>query len=110
MNACAAGLAGAIIGRQRSETHVSADEIRLDLRGLRCPEPVLRAKTALAGVAVGGVLVLECTDPLTEIDVPHFARQTGHDLARQERRDALYLFWIVKTHDLTPSERRRKSP
>lgn len=85
-------------------------ETRLDLRGLECPEPVLRAKVALRGLPVGATLLLECTDPLTVIDVPHFARQTGHDLARQERRDALYLFWIVKTHDLTPSERRRKSP
>ena len=44
----------------------------LDLRGLRCPQPVLRAKKALRDVAVGGALVLECTDPLTVIDVPHF--------------------------------------
>lgn len=98
MNAWAAGLAGAIIGRQRSETHVSADEIRLDLRGLRCPEPVLRAKTALADVAVGGVLVLECTDPLTEIDVPHFAAQTGHLLLTRERSGGLFVFRVMKQH------------
>lgn len=86
------------------------NETILDLRGLECPEPVLRAKTALRGLAVGATLRLDCTDPLTVIDVPHFARQTGHDLVRQERRDALYLYWIVKTHDLSPSERRRQSP
>jgi hypothetical protein len=32
-------------------------------------------------VSVGGVLVLECTDPLTVIDVPHSSPRTGHDLA-----------------------------
>jgi tRNA 2-thiouridine synthesizing protein A len=79
-------------------TPPQSDETVLDLRGLRCPYPVLRAKKALRGVAVGGTLVLECTDPLTVIDVPHFANQTGHTLAAQERRGDLYVFWLIKQH------------
>jgi len=71
-------------------------ETMLDLRGLNCPEPVLRAKKALRTVPVGGILVLECTDPLTEIDVPHFVNQTGHSLDARERRDELYVFRITK--------------
>jgi tRNA 2-thiouridine synthesizing protein A len=71
-------------------------ETVLDLRGLNCPLPVLRAKKALRSIPVGGVLILECTDPLSVIDVPHFARQTGHALEAQERRGALYVFRIVK--------------
>jgi tRNA 2-thiouridine synthesizing protein A len=58
---------------------------------------VLRAKTALRGLPVGGAVILECTDPLTEIDVPHFTRQTGNLLASQERREGgLFVFRIVK--------------
>lgn len=72
-----------------------ADHV-LDLRGLRCPEPVLRAKKALRDIPLGGVLVLECTDPLTVIDIPHFARQTGHELAGQRSGDGLYVFRLVK--------------
>ncbi len=72
------------------------DEIVLDLRGLKCPQPVLRAKKALRAIPVGGTLVLECTDPLTVIDVPHFVNQTGHALAAQERNGGLYVFKIVK--------------
>jgi tRNA 2-thiouridine synthesizing protein A len=68
----------------------------LDLRGLNCPQPVLRAKKALRTVPAGGVLILECTDPLSVIDIPHFARQTGHMLEAQERRGALYVFRLVK--------------
>ncbi|MBS0246416.1 MAG: sulfurtransferase TusA family protein [Proteobacteria bacterium] len=68
----------------------------LDLRGLRCPQPVLRAKKALRTLAAGDALVLECTDPLTVIDVPHFCHQTGHRLAAQARKDELYVFTIVK--------------
>lgn len=74
------------------------NETVLDLRGLRCPQPVLRAKKALRSVSVGGVLVLECTDPLTVIDVPHFVTQTGHALASQEQRAALFIFKIIKRH------------
>lgn len=72
-------------------------EVVLDLRGLWCPQPVLRAKSALRKLPVGGSVVLECTDPLTVVDVPHFAQQTGHLLAAQERRaDGLLVFRIVK--------------
>jgi tRNA 2-thiouridine synthesizing protein A len=73
-----------------------AAEARLDLRGLNCPEPVLRAKKALRTIPIGGILVLECSDLLTVIDVPHFVRQTDHALAAQERQGSLYVFQIVK--------------
>ena len=76
----------------------STNEVVLNLRGLRCPQPGLRAKKALRNVPVGGILVLECTDPLTVIDVPHFVNQTGHALQAQERDGKLYVFRIVKQH------------
>ena len=71
-------------------------ETVLDLRGLNCPLPVLRAKKALRPIPIGGVLVLECTDPLTVIDVPNFVTQTGHSLDAQERRGAIYVYRITK--------------
>jgi tRNA 2-thiouridine synthesizing protein A len=73
-----------------------SNETVLDLRGLRCPQPVLRAKKALRNVSIGGTLVMECTDPLTVIDVPHFVNQTGHALSAQTRDGDLYIFKIVK--------------
>ena len=73
-----------------------SNETILDLRGLRCPQPVLRAKKALRNVPLGGTLVMECTDPLTVIDVPHFVNQTGHALSAQTRDGDLYIFRIVK--------------
>ncbi|HEY4142648.1 MAG TPA: sulfurtransferase TusA family protein [Pseudolabrys sp.] len=72
------------------------NETVLNLRGLRCPQPVLHAKKALRNVAIGGTLVMECTDPLTVIDVPHFINQTGHTLSAQQRDGDLYIFKIVK--------------
>lgn len=72
------------------------DEHVLDLRGLNCPLPVLRAKKALRGLPAGSILVLECTDPLTVIDVPHFVRQTGHALVAQTQSGPLHIFKIEK--------------
>jgi tRNA 2-thiouridine synthesizing protein A len=77
---------------------MTAGETVLDLRGLRCPHPVLRAKKAMRTLPVGSVLVLECSDPLTVIDVPHFVNQTGHRLLGQEQRAALFVFRILKQH------------
>ena len=74
------------------------NELVLDLRGLRCPQPVLSAKKALRNTPVGGTLIMECTDPLTVIDVPHFVNQTGHILSAQARDGELYIFKIVKRH------------
>jgi tRNA 2-thiouridine synthesizing protein A len=72
------------------------NETILDLRGIKCPHVVLRAKKALRQVAIGGTLVLECTDPLTVIDVPHFVNQTGHALGGQGRDGDVYIYKIVK--------------
>ena len=81
----------------RSNAAIRRDsENVLDLRGLRCPQPVLRAKKALLKVPAGGTLVLVCSDPLTVIDIPHFANQTGHVLSAQQKDGALYIFEIVK--------------
>jgi tRNA 2-thiouridine synthesizing protein A len=80
----------------RTRPDAVMNETVLDLRGVRCPHVVLRAKKALRNVPVGGVLILECTDPLVVIDVPHFVKQTGHTLAGQTQDGGLYVFRIVK--------------
>ena len=75
---------------------IATSEIVLDLRGLRCPLPVLRAKKALRNLPLGARLVLECTDPLTEIDIPHFVRQTGQKLLDHRRDGDIFVFRIVR--------------
>jgi tRNA 2-thiouridine synthesizing protein A len=91
-----AGCSAERVRRARAKARRCMSETILDLRGLRCPQPVLHAKKAIRNLPVGGVLILECTDPLTVIDVPHFVNQTGHLLAAQDRRGELYVFRIVK--------------
>ncbi|MDR5651325.1 sulfurtransferase TusA family protein [Ruixingdingia sedimenti] len=52
----------------------------VDARGLLCPLPVLRARKVLLAMAPGQVLRVLATDPAAVIDMPHFAREAGHDL------------------------------
>lgn len=93
----AAGLSSAAPGAIAAQMDQPNDTV-LDLRGIRCPHVVLRAKKALRNVAIGDALVLECTDPLAEIDVPVFVQQTGHMLSEQTRRNEIYVYRIVKRH------------
>lgn len=52
----------------------------LDVTGLKCPLPILRAKKALAGMASGAVLRVLATDHGAPDDFAAFCRQTGHIL------------------------------
>lgn len=71
-------------------------ETTLNLRGLKCPLPALRARKALTRLAAGDLLVLECTDPLAEIDIPNLVRQTGDTLESSGREADLIVFRIRK--------------
>jgi tRNA 2-thiouridine synthesizing protein A len=71
-------------------------DLTLDLRGLKCPLPALRARKALTRLAAGELLVVECTDPLAEIDIPNLLRETGDLLEATDQRDDLIVFRIRK--------------
>ena len=72
-------------------------EKTINLRGLKCPLPALRARKALAGLKPGDVLIAECTDPLTTIDIPNLTNQTGDKLESSSREGELLVFRIRKT-------------
>ena len=71
-------------------------EKTLNLRGLKCPLPALRTRKALTGLARGDLLVVECTDPLTAIDIPNLINQTGDTLLDTSRADKVITFRIRK--------------
>ena len=68
----------------------------LNLRGLKCPLPALKARKALTKLSAGDMLVLECTDPLAELDIPNLVRETGDALESSESQAALFVFRIRK--------------
>jgi tRNA 2-thiouridine synthesizing protein A len=71
-------------------------EKTMNLRGLKCPLPALRARKALSAMASGDLLVIECTDPLTTIDIPNLLGQTGDKLEAQSKTGKVLTFRIRK--------------
>ena len=69
----------------------------LNLRGLKCPLPALRTRKELSRLAAGDELVVECTDPLSAIDIPNLLGETGDVLEDQVERMGLLVFRIRKS-------------
>jgi tRNA 2-thiouridine synthesizing protein A len=69
----------------------------LDVKGLKCPLPVLRAKRALAALAAGEVLDVEATDPAALKDFPAFCEMTGHALLESRTDGDVYRFKIRRS-------------
>ena len=70
------------------------DAMILDLRGLNCPLPALRTLKALRAMAPGATLIVECTDPMAAIDVPHCVSENGHELESQSADGGVLTFRI----------------
>ena len=68
----------------------------IDLRGLKCPLPALRARKALSRLTAGDLLVVECTDPMAEIDIPNLVRETGDTLEGRAQDGDVLVFRIRK--------------
>jgi tRNA 2-thiouridine synthesizing protein A len=56
----------------------------LDVRGLRCPIPLLRARAALPSLPPGETLVVLATDPEAPIDLAALAADHGLAFAASE--------------------------
>lgn len=68
----------------------------LDLSGLLCPLPVLKARKALEAMTTGSELVVLATDPMAAIDMPHFCNEQGHTLLEQSNTDKIFKFRIKR--------------
>lgn len=68
----------------------------IDLRGLKCPLPVLRTRKALISSAPGDILVVQCTDPLATIDIPTMVGQAGDVIAETRHEEGVTTFRIRK--------------
>ncbi len=68
----------------------------LDVKGLSCPLPILRAKKALKNVAMGGLLKVIATDPGSVKDMDAFCTQTGNELVEWADEGGVYTFVIKR--------------
>ena len=70
----------------------------LDVKGLNCPLPVLRANRALRGMAPGERLRVLATDRAAVSDFQSFCRETGHALVASSE-DAGVLSFVIRKRD-----------
>ncbi|MEX3007560.1 sulfurtransferase TusA family protein [Hoeflea sp. TYP-13] len=72
-----------------------ADQV-LDVKGLNCPLPILKAKKALKDVEMGGTLEVLATDPGAVKDFEAFCRTTGNELMDSSQEADVYRFVIKR--------------
>ena len=71
-------------------------ESKVNMRGLKCPLPALKTRKLLSKMAAGEVLEIECTDPLTAIDIPNLIRETGDTIEASGKQGRVLTFKIRK--------------
>jgi len=68
----------------------------LDVKGLNCPLPILRAKKALKDMPAGATLQILATDPGAVKDFEAFCRTTGNVLLESTVEGKVYSFVIKR--------------
>lgn len=69
----------------------------LDVKGLNCPLPVMRAAKSLKAVPAGGTLEILATDPGSAADFEAFCRATGNQLVDSTSSAGVYRFLIRRS-------------
>ena len=68
----------------------------LDVKGLNCPLPILRAKKALSDMESGQTLKVVATDPGSVKDFAAFCKQTGNPLLSSVETAKDFTFVVAK--------------
>ena len=68
----------------------------LDVKGLNCPMPLLRAKLALGELTSGQRLLVLATDPYSKMDFDAFCAKTGHPLLAHDELDGVFRFLLSR--------------
>ena len=71
----------------------------LDVQGLTCPLPVLKANKALRGMAPGARLTVLSSDPASVKDFQVYARETGHVLVGFSEGAGVFRFTLRRKDD-----------
>ena len=74
-------------------------ETMLDVQGLACPLPVLKANKALRGLPAGARLVVLATDPASVKDFAAYMKETGHALVAFSEEKGVYRFTLRKREE-----------
>jgi tRNA 2-thiouridine synthesizing protein A len=79
-------------------------ETLLDVKGMNCPLPVLRAGRALRGLAPGARLRVLATDRAAVADFQAFCRETGHAMLAWSEESGVFSF-VIRRRAEDPAEK-----
>lgn len=71
-----------------------ARALTLDVRGWRCPMPVVLMEKALRRLPAGGSLKIIADDPVAAVDIPHFAAAAGFLAERASAAEGACAFLV----------------
>jgi tRNA 2-thiouridine synthesizing protein A len=64
----------------RGEGKKMAETVKLDLKGLACPMPIIKISKAIKELGAGDRLEVRADDPAFETDVTAWCKKLGHTL------------------------------
>ena len=83
------------------EQTMADDGNTLDLRGLKCPLPVLKTRNHLRKLSDEESIWIHTDDPLAVIDIPNFCNEYSQILLDQKSdAEGSHLFHIQRSGDL----------
>ena len=68
----------------------------IDCIGYYCPMPIAMAKEGIDEIDIGQILKIEADDPAAEEDIKRWAKRTGHELLKFEKKGAILTFFIKR--------------
>ncbi len=91
----------AVMKRAKDITNIEqgnhSASITLDLTGLKCPLPVLKARRQIGQMAAGTVLEVKADDPAAPLDFDHFCQTGGHQLLESTENNGVFVMRIAKS-------------
>ena len=69
----------------------------LDCIGLFCPEPLFQTRQQMDSIETGKILEVLADDPAAEEDIKRFAKRTGHEIIKFEKKEDHIRFLIKKS-------------
>ncbi len=74
----------------------TAAVMKLDLKGLSCPLPIIKTAKAMKTLAPGEVLEVFATDPGSVPDFKAWSQTTGNLLVESDEQDGVFHFVLKK--------------
>jgi tRNA 2-thiouridine synthesizing protein A len=87
--------------RPPGRTMACMSETLLDVKGMACPLPVLRANRVLRGLPAGARLRVLATDRAAVADFQAFCRETGHALIAWSEEKGTFSF-VIRRREVDP--------